>query len=174
MSTVVTFCNGLLLPPSHLTLCSIPMVLPRHAVSRPRGLQMTLSSPRRQDCDLYLCEARALQKEMEMALIMNVAALKLCCKESKEDACALPERRPWPDAAAGARLATVAAKVLTSRVGHEGYDQHGCFRLSSVELACMTPDCHQLLILVAHLPAYSCRLKLAVPATNIVCCRCGH
>ena len=55
-----------------------------------------------QDCALYLCEAAALQKEMEMALIMNVAALKLCCKESKEEACAAPERRPWPDAAAGA------------------------------------------------------------------------
>jgi len=56
-----------------------------------------------QDCSLYLCEAAALQKEMEMALIMNVAALKLCCKESKEEACAAPERRPWPNAAAGAQ-----------------------------------------------------------------------
>ena len=54
-----------------------------------------------QDCNLYLCEAAALQKEMEMALIMNVAALKLCCKESKEDACAEPEQRPWPKPAEG-------------------------------------------------------------------------
>ena len=58
----------------------------------------------RQDCNLYLCEAAALQKEMEMALIMNVAALKLCCKESKEDACAKQERRPWPDPAEGPAL----------------------------------------------------------------------
>ena len=62
-----------------------------------------------QDCNLYLCEAAALQKEMEMALIMNVAALKLCCKESKEDACAKQECRPWPDPAPGARLATITA-----------------------------------------------------------------
>ena len=41
-----------------------------------------------QPCKLYVCEAAAIQKEMQMAVIMNIAALKLCCKEANEQACA--------------------------------------------------------------------------------------
>lgn len=36
---------------------------------------------RAQDCDLFLRDAESLWKEMDMALVMNLAALKLCCKE---------------------------------------------------------------------------------------------
>jgi hypothetical protein len=40
-----------------------------------------------QPCGLYLCSAAAIQSEMQMAAIMNIAALKLCCKEAKDEPC---------------------------------------------------------------------------------------
>lgn len=40
-----------------------------------------------QPCNLYVCAAAAIQQEMQMAVIMNIAALKLCCKEADEQAC---------------------------------------------------------------------------------------
>lgn len=99
-------CSDIVAGASRLSFCSC-----RFGTSAwlPSSARSCIATSTVQDCNLYLCEAAALQKEMEMALIMNVAALKLCCKESKEDACAKQERRPWPDAAAGARLAPAAA-----------------------------------------------------------------
>lgn len=66
-----------------------------------------------QPCNLHVCEAAAIQKEMQMAVIMNIAALKLCCKETTEDQCHVAAR-PQTLTAAGEHATADSVCVLIS------------------------------------------------------------
>jgi len=72
----------------------------------------------RQAYSLYLCEAAALQEEQEMALIMIAAALKLCCKEAKAEACACT-------------VAQCHSGCEATAVNHPCMRKHGGFRITA-------------------------------------------
>jgi len=65
-----------------------------------------------QPCNLYVCAAAAIQQEMQMAVIMNIAALKLCCKEADEQACPVAAR-PRTRTVAGTRPAACPLAVMS-------------------------------------------------------------
>ena len=99
--------------------------------------------PCMQPCNLYVCAAAAIQQEMQMAVIMNIAALKLCCKEADEQACPVAAR-PRTQTVAGTRpvVSPLAATSGLACAFPSAMLTRACLGICAGVSVCCLLECH--------------------------------